>query len=110
MIPVPRSHLRSHSSQLFHITERRMAGIVTVVLLACVTTSLAGTTAITGATVIDGTGADPITDGVIVITDDRITAVGSSREVVVPSTATVIPPGWTAHLGAHDCLVLERAQ
>lgn len=26
-----------------------------------------------------------------------------------PSTATVIPPGWTAHLGAHDCLVLERA-
>ncbi len=26
-----------------------------------------------------------------------------------PSAATVIPPGWTAHLAAHDCLVLERA-
>jgi len=24
------------------------------------------------------------------------------------STATVIPPGWSAHLGKHDCLVLER--
>lgn len=26
-----------------------------------------------------------------------------------PSAATVIPPDWTAHLAAHDCLVLERA-
>lgn len=26
-----------------------------------------------------------------------------------PSTATIIPPGWRAHLAAHDCLVLERA-
>jgi N-methylhydantoinase A len=27
-----------------------------------------------------------------------------------PSSSTVIPPGWGAHLGRHDCLVLERAQ
>jgi N-methylhydantoinase A len=27
-----------------------------------------------------------------------------------PSSSTVIPPGWSAHLGRHDCLVLERAQ
>ena len=25
-----------------------------------------------------------------------------------PSTATVVPPGWTARLAAHGCLVLER--
>ncbi|MFT5507362.1 MAG: N-methylhydantoinase A [Hyphomicrobiaceae bacterium] len=26
-----------------------------------------------------------------------------------PSTATVVPPGWTIRLASHDCLVLERA-
>jgi N-methylhydantoinase A len=25
-----------------------------------------------------------------------------------PSTATVVPPGWSVHLAKHDCLVLER--
>lgn len=27
-----------------------------------------------------------------------------------PGTATVVPPGWTVRLAAHDCLVMERAQ
>jgi N-methylhydantoinase A len=30
--------------------------------------------------------------------------------IVETSTASVVPPGWSARLGAHDCLVLERAQ
>ncbi len=41
--------------------------------------------AITGATVIDGTGKAPITDGVVVITNGRITAVGKAGSVPVPT-------------------------
>ena len=45
-------------------------------------------TAITGATLIDGTGGVPISDAVVVVTGDRITAVG-------PRAATPVPPGAT---------------
>ena len=27
-----------------------------------------------------------------------------------PSTATVVPPGWSVHLAKHNCLVLERSK
>ena len=47
-----------------------------------------GTLAITGATIIDGTGSDPIRRGVVLLTDDRITAVGASRAVEIPESAT----------------------
>ncbi len=49
-----------------------------------------GTLAITGATIIDGTGSDPIRRGVVLLTDDRITAVGASRAVEIPESATRI--------------------
>ena len=41
--------------------------------------------AITGATIIDGTGRAPIRDGAIVVTDGRISAVGAARDVRVPA-------------------------
>ena len=41
--------------------------------------------AITGATIIDGTGRAPIRDGAIVVTDGRIAAVGAARDVRVPA-------------------------
>lgn len=44
--------------------------------------------AITGATIIDGTGRAPIRDGVIVVTEGRIAAVGTARDVRVPAAAT----------------------
>ena len=47
----------------------------------------AQTLAITGATVIDGTGKAPLSDGVVLITDGRITAVGRSRDVAIPNGA-----------------------
>jgi len=47
-------------------------------------------TAIVGATIIDGNGGAPISDGVIVITGDRITAVGARGSVSVPGSAQVI--------------------
>jgi imidazolonepropionase-like amidohydrolase len=61
--------------------------------------------AFTGATIIDGTGAPPVPDGVIVIQDQRIVAVGPSKTTTVPSGAarvdvagrTIIPGLINAH-------------
>ena len=47
-------------------------------------------TAITGATLIDGTGGTPVPDAVVVVTGDRITAAGPRASVMVPAGATVI--------------------
>ena len=50
----------------------------------------AGVTAIIGATLVDGTGRAPVPDAVIVVTGDRITAVGPREAVAVPPGATII--------------------
>ncbi|MFQ5984611.1 MAG: amidohydrolase family protein [Alphaproteobacteria bacterium] len=51
-------------------------------------------TAFVGATVIDGTGAPPIADGVVVVGDDgRIAAVGPRRIVRIPDGARVFDGG-----------------
>ncbi len=47
-----------------------------------------GTTALTGARVIDGTGSAPIEPSTIVITDGRIAAVGPAESVSIPPGAT----------------------
>jgi len=52
--------------------------------------SAGGTTAIVGATVIDGTGAAPLSNATIVIKDKRIAALGPRDKVTVPAGATVI--------------------
>ena len=53
-------------------------------------TPSARVTAISGATLIDGTGRAPVADAVIVVTGDRITAVGPRGSTPVPPGATVI--------------------
>ena len=53
----------------------------------------AQTVAITGGTVIDGTGAAPVEDGVVVFTDGRITAAGPAASTPVPADATTIDAG-----------------
>jgi len=61
-----------------------------VLLLVAATSLAAQNVAITGATIIDGTGKAPIPDGVVVITNGRISAVGKAGTVQVPaSTRTV---------------------
>ena len=48
------------------------------------------TTAIVGGRMIDGTGADPVTRGVVVIEDDQIVAAGPESQVAVPAGATIL--------------------
>ena len=52
-----------------------------------------GVVVLKAARLIDGTGAAPITNAVIVIDDNRITAVGGGRSVNVPANAKVIDLG-----------------
>lgn len=49
-----------------------------------------GLVAYIGATVIDATGRAPIEQGVVLVDGSRITAVGTGRQVPVPSEATVV--------------------
>lgn len=52
-----------------------------------------GTVAIRAARIIDGTGAAPIENGIVVITDDRIVAVGPASSVRVPANARRVDLG-----------------
>ena len=49
-----------------------------------------GTIAFVGATIIDGTDAEPLADGVLVITDGRILTVGPRDAVTIPAGADVV--------------------
>lgn len=52
-----------------------------------------GVVVLKAARLIDGTGRAPIRDAVVVVTDDRITSVGSAASVNVPAGAKVIDLG-----------------
>jgi imidazolonepropionase-like amidohydrolase len=52
-----------------------------------------GTVVLRAAQIIDGTGAEPIKNGVIVVTDNKITAVGAGENVRIPAGARVINLG-----------------
>jgi imidazolonepropionase-like amidohydrolase len=46
--------------------------------------------AITGATIFDGTGSEPISDGAIIVRGQRIVCVGTAEDCPVPTDATAI--------------------
>src|SRR5689334_20884997 len=52
-----------------------------------------GTVALRAARVIDGSGAAPILNGVVVVTDDKIVAVGAQGSVTIPTGARTIDLG-----------------
>lgn len=66
----------------------RLATALAVLLLAVAAPSESQTLAITGATVIDGTGRAPIPNAVILLRDGRIEAIGAAATVTIPNDAT----------------------
>ncbi len=66
------------------------ASILFVASLVLTAPADAQTLAITGATIIDGTGRAPVSDGVIVIEGGRITSVGRAPGVKIPGAAKKI--------------------
>jgi imidazolonepropionase-like amidohydrolase len=71
------------------VHSRRLV-VAVFAILACFSAAPAAaqqSTMVVGATIIDGTGRPPITDGAVVITGDRIAAVGKRSEIQRPSGA-----------------------
>ena len=74
-----------------------------------------GSIAFTGATIIDGTAAAPLADGVLVVTDGRVRSIGPASEVSIPADAeridvsgkTIMPGMINAHGHVGDTLGLE---
>ncbi len=71
------------------------AFVLLILTLLCrgrdaVPTAPAETTAFVGGTVVDGTGAAPIADAVVVVEEGRIAAIGARALVAVPPAATVV--------------------
>jgi imidazolonepropionase-like amidohydrolase len=62
----------------------------TGLLAGCCASSGEPATALVGGTLIDGTGAEPVPDGAVVIQGERIVAVGSHSQVTIPAGARVI--------------------
>ena len=63
----------------------------------------AGTYAMVGGTVIDGTGRPPIRRGVVIVRDGRIAEVGGRDEVTIPPEVARVPiDGWTLMPGLWD--------
>jgi len=62
------------------------------VLLSCKTKEQASITytVFTGATIIDGNGGDPIENGILLIQDGKIIAVGSKESVTIPENTTMV--------------------
>ena len=62
-----------------------------------------GVTALTGATLIDGTGAPAVSDSVVLVQDGKITAAGPRGKVSIPKDAKIIDlPGKTIIPGLWD--------
>ena len=64
-----------------------------------------GVTALTGATLVDGTGATPIADSVVLTRDGKIVAAGPRNKIAIPKGAkvldlrgkTIVPGLWDMH-------------
>ena len=58
--------------------------------VACQPNTVPGTMALVGGTLIDGNGATPVQNSVVLISDGRISAVGRVGQLRVPVGATVV--------------------
>jgi imidazolonepropionase-like amidohydrolase len=70
-----------------------LAALLLPLSLAAQQAPAKGTVVLRAARLIDGSGAAPVQNGIVVVTDDRIVAVGASGSVSVPAGARVIDLG-----------------
>lgn len=79
------------STSCFHEGPLSHAFLILATALVAPPLHAQDTTVVTGATVIDGTGRDPVTDASIVIAGGRIVAVGPASGIRIPRNARLIP-------------------
>ena len=89
--------------------------LLTSIILTGPAAANEGSIAFTGATIIDGTAAAPLADGVLVVTDGRVRSIGPASEVSIPADAdridvsgkTIMPGMINTHGHVGDTLGLE---
>jgi imidazolonepropionase-like amidohydrolase len=69
---------------------RRLLGVCGILAVWPAILASAGLTAIVGARLIDGTGASPMADSVVIVDGDRIVAAGPRARVPIPREATIV--------------------
>jgi len=76
---------------LIPMIQIRIFPLLLVCLIACKSSEHTTTsyTAFTGATIIDGSGAPPIHNGVLLIQNGRVVAVGNKKSVDIPNNAAI---------------------
>jgi len=93
--------------------------LLSIALAACAAGSMQvpdDALVIAGGTVVDGTGSAPIADGVVVVSGDRIVAMGEAADFEIPESATVLDAGGgsilpgiiNSHTHATDNPVVRR--
>jgi len=85
------THTLSQAIMRFRVAAVALA--LSPLSLAAQQSPATGTVVLRAARLIDGTGAAVVQNGVVVITDDRIVAVGREGSVVIPTAARVIDLG-----------------
>ncbi len=84
----------------------RIARIATLLILISISTSRAKTLALVGGRLIDGFGGPPLANSVILVDNERITAIGQVGALTVPADAEVISTeGMDVLPGLWDCHV-----
>lgn len=71
-------------------TSKILLFLFSTILCSTLVSANEGTIAFVGATIIDGTDAAPLSDGVLVVTDGRVRSVGPRSAVTIPAGADVI--------------------
>jgi imidazolonepropionase-like amidohydrolase len=69
------------------------AGAASLLAGCCPTPRRADDLVLINSTLIDGTGVDPVVDGVVIVQDGRIAAVGPRAQVDIPAEARVVDVG-----------------
>lgn len=95
-----------------------LALLAVLAMFSTLVTANEGSLAFVGARIIDGTAAEPLEDGVIVITDGRIRTVGPRTAVTIPDGAqqidvrgkTIMPGLINAHGHVGDTLGLSGGE
>ena len=77
-------------SKLLREMKKAFLRLLCCCLALVLTTSQADTLAITGGTLIDGTGAAPIKNGTLLIEGERIKAIGPASKVAIPAGSRII--------------------
>lgn len=74
----------------YHFKHLVIVYLCLILFSASLSAQQSGLQVISGATLFDGTGSDPIENGVIVVRDDKIECIGSEVDCEIPNEASKV--------------------